>query len=388
MINEAIVKMIIRNIEVIDPDQPKFMGNVVIENGKITGIYKEVADAIPGEYSIDGNGKYLCPGFIDLHFHGARGVDTMDSDADSFAKLSKYCSEFGVTSFYPTTWANSSKHIMQVLESVKQLTHDSPGARLMGIHLEGPYLNPDYRGAQDVKMLSIPLEDDYFKWFETGVVKLVTCAPELPGAADFTKEAIRRNIRISIGHSGASFDQVHQAAEMGVTQATHLFNGMGGIHHREPGTAGGILDDDRIYAQVICDGIHLHPAIIRLIHNVKSSKRTILITDSIIGAGLPDGVFENNGNAIVISNGIARNRSGGLAGSRLTMDVAIKNMMAFTGLPLENVIPMATSTPAEVMGIADRKGRIAPGYDADLVILDQDLRIEKTIVGGRSVYSR
>jgi N-acetylglucosamine-6-phosphate deacetylase len=382
------MKTIICNAEVINPNQRGRIAAVVIEEGKITGVHKDYKKGITHDHIVEANGMYLCPGFIDVHFHGAMAADTMDADATSLHRMSKYCSEHGVTSFYPTTWAAPNKEIQEVLQAVKNLPRHLPGARILGVHLEGPYLSSKFRGAQQEQLLSYPNKEDYFAWFETGVVKLVTCAPELPGATNFIKEAVRQDIRVSIGHSGAAYEQVLKAADMGITQATHLFNGMGGMHHREPGTVGGILDDRRIFVQVICDGIHLHPAVIRLTCSVKTNEKIILITDSIVGAGLVDGVYNNNGNKIVITNEIARTELGSLAGSTLTMDRAIRNMVAFTGYSLEKVIPMATSTPAAAMGIADRKGRIAPGYDADLVILDKDLNIDQTFVGGRSVFIR
>lgn len=382
------MKTIIRNAEILNPYQHGGIATVVIEQGVITGVYENIKDGLLDGLIIDADGKYLCPGFIDVHFHGALGMDTMDAESVSFNGLSKYCAQHGVTSFYPTTWAAPQVTIMKVLTALKSLSKQLSGAQIPGIHLEGPYLSNAFSGAQEIKMMAIPQEKEYQAWFETGMVKLVTCAPELPGASELIQAAIRRGIRVSIGHSGATFDEVQRAADLGVTMATHLFNGMRGLHHREPGTVGGILDDHRLFVQVICDGVHLHPAIIRLAQVIKSSQRTILITDSIIGAGLGDGVFENNGNEIVITDGIARTKTGGLAGSTLSMDRAISNMMAFTGLPLESIIPMATSTPAEAMGIADRKGRIAPGFDADVVIMDKDLKIERTFVGGKLIYTR
>ncbi len=382
------MKTIIRNAEILNPYQHGGMADVVIEQGIITGVYENSKDGLSDDLIIDADGRYLCPGFIDVHFHGALGMDTMDADSVSFNGLSRYCAQHGVTSFYPTTWAAPHEAIMKVLTVVESLPEQLPGAQIPGIHLEGPYLSNAFSGAQDIKMMAMPQEEEYQTWFETGVVKLVTCAPELPGASELIQAAIRRGICVSIGHSGATFDEVQRASDLGATQATHLFNGMRGLHHREPGTVGGILDDHRLFAQIICDGVHLHPAIIRLAQVIKSSQRTILITDSIIGAGLGDGVFENNGNEIIITDGIARTKTGGLAGSTLSMDRAISNMMAFTGLPLESVLPMATSTPAEAMGIADWKGRIAPGFDADLVIMDKDLKIERTFVGGKLIYTR
>jgi len=181
---------------------------------------------------------------------------------------------------------------------------------------------------------------------------------------------------------------VKAAADMGVTQATHLFNGMNGLHHRDPGTAGGILDVDRLLAQVICDGVHLHPAVVRLIFKTKTSSRVALITDSIRGAGLADGMYENRGQSILVKNGVARDTEGRLSGSTLTMDQALRNLITFTACSLEEALSMVTTVPVDEMGMGASKGRLAPGYDADLVFLDKELKVTATMVSGDFVYNR
>jgi N-acetylglucosamine-6-phosphate deacetylase len=258
----------------------------------------------------------------------------------------------------------------------------------LGIHLEGPYLQPEFRGAQAPGAIRNPAEEEYLGWFSSGAVKLVTFAPEIPGGMEFAEAAAAHNVRLAIGHSAATYEQVLLAADAGVTQATHLFNGMAGLHHREPGTVGGILDEERIYTQIICDGIHLHPAVIRLILKAKSASRVILITDSVSGAGLPDGEYEHNGQKFTIRDGSARTPEGGLAGSVVALDQALRNMMMFTGKSLQDTLPMATSTPAEAMGISTSKGRVNEGYDADLVLLDQQYQVDQTLVNGQVVYTR
>lgn len=181
------------------------------------------------------------------------------------------------------------------------------------MHIEGPYINVKYRGAQLQSMIRKPQPEEFKQWFDSGIVKLITCAPEIPGGIEFIKEAVSRDIRISIGHSGATYDQVIEAANNGASQATHLFNGMQGLHHREPGTVGGVLADDRIYAQVISDGVHLHPGVVKIIVQTKSVDKVILITDSIRGAGLSDGDYNQNGQEFSVKEGIARTPEGGLS---------------------------------------------------------------------------
>jgi N-acetylglucosamine-6-phosphate deacetylase len=361
---------------------------VVCENRKIIEVSDSKLRVEKGSIEIEGVGNYLCPGFIDIHFHGAMGVDTMDGKLESLQVMSDYCAKHGVTTFYPTTLAASPDDIMRAIKNVQNSLEKLTGARPEGVHIESPYINSDYKGAQLASAIRNPVKKEYQQWFDTRMVKLITCAPEIPGGMEFIKEAVKNNIRISIGHSGATYEEVIKAAESGATQATHLFNGMLGLHHREPGTVGGILADNRISAQIICDGVHLHPAVVKLIVIAKSTSKVILITDSISGAGLPDGEYSENGFIFTVKDGVARTPEGNLSGSTLSLDEAVRNTIKFTGKPIEEVIPMVTSSPATEMGIATTRGKIKVGYDADLVLVNKQLIVEKTIVNGRVVYSR
>ena len=382
------MKTYISNAVLVTPHVKKNGVTVVIENEKIIEITSAPLRGENGSKLIDATGLLLCPGLIDIHFHGALGKDTMDANLQSLQLLSSYCAEHGVTAFYPTTWAAAPEDILLAINNVKENQSHVSGARVLGVHIEGPYISLKYRGAQLQSMIRNPQAEEFQKWFDSRVVKLITCAPEIPGGMEFIEEAVRKGIRISVGHSGATYDQVIEAADHGATQATHLFNGMQGLHHREPGTVGGALADERIYPQVISDGVHLHPGIVKIIVNAKSVDKVILITDSIRGAGLPDGDYENKGQKFSVRAGIARTPEGGLSGSTLTMDAALKNAMKFTGKPLEEVLSMATSVPAQAMGISVNKGNVVVGGDADLVLLNQELYVEKTLVGGNIVYER
>jgi N-acetylglucosamine-6-phosphate deacetylase len=361
--------------------------NVVIENGKITQISDSPLKPEKGRVQINAKDNYLCPGFIDIHFHGALGKDTMDGEGHSLQVLSNYCAEHGVTTFYPTTWSASTEDIIAAINNVKNNRSALTGAQVPGVHIEGPYINADFRGAQLQSMIRNPTKEEYYQWFESGIVKLITCAPEIAGGMEFIKEATKNGIRISIGHSGATYDQVIEAANCGASQATHLFNGMQGIHHREPGTVGGLLADERIFIQIICDGVHLHPAIVKIIIKAKSASNVILISDSICGAGLPDGDYNQKGQEFYVKDGVARTPEGSLSGSTLALDAAIRNVMTFTGKSIEVIMPMVTSIPAKEMGISQTKGFIKEGYDADLVLLNKQFLVEKTIVDGKVVFS-
>jgi N-acetylglucosamine-6-phosphate deacetylase len=382
------MKTYILNTTLITPNKRIDGMNVVLENGRIIEISDGTIKPETGSLQIDGEDQYLCPGFIDVHFHGAMGKDAMDATPDSLQVLSNYCAEHGVTSFYPTTWAASAEDILMAIHNVKENQKALQAAQAIGVHIEGPYIHVKHKGAQLQSMIRKPSSEEFTRWFDSGVVKLITCAPEIPGGIEFIKEAVQKGIRISIGHSGATYDQVKEAVNCGATQATHLFNGMQGLNHREPGTVGGLLADDRIYAQIICDGVHLHPAIVQIIIKTKTLSKVILITDSIRGTGLPDGEYNHKGQIFSVKDGVARTPEGALSGSTLSLDTAIRNVIQFTGKSIEEVIPMATSVPAHAMGISNTKGYIKTGYDADLVLLNKQLLAEKTFVNGKIVYKR
>jgi N-acetylglucosamine-6-phosphate deacetylase len=382
------MKTYILNANLITQNQIIKGQNVVIENGKIIEINSSLLKTESGSVQIQAKDSFLCPGFIDIHFHGALGKDTMDADIASLQVLSNYCAEHGVTSFYPTTWAARPADIMLAINNVKANQKKLTGAQALGMHIEGPYLNMNFKGAQLQSMIRNPIKKEYREWFDSGVVKLITCAPEITGGMAFIQEAVKQGVRISIGHSGATYEQVIEAADRGASQATHLFNGMHGLHHRDPGTVGGLLDDGRITAQIICDGVHLHPAIVRFTLKTKAASKVILITDSIRGAGLADGYYEHKGQKITVRNGIALTPEGGLSGSTLSMDTAIRNAMKFTGKSISEIIAMATCTPAASMGISNMKGFLQAGYDADLVLLNEQWLVEKTIINGKIIYAR
>jgi N-acetylglucosamine-6-phosphate deacetylase len=272
------------------------------------------------------------------------------------------------------------------IENIKRCPQPNKGAQHLGAHIEGPYLNKEHRGAHPPNQLRKPNPKEYRAWLDTGVVRLITIAPELDGALELFNEGNDRGVKFSIGHSGASYEQVSDYADRGLCQATHVFNGMLGLHHRLPGTVGAVLTDDRIFGQVISDGVHLHPAVVKLIVWCKGKYRTILISDATRATGLRDGDYEAGGLKYVVKQGIARTLEGGLAGSTLTLDVALRNIMSYTGLPFQEVVPMATSVPSEAIGLGGQKGILAPGADADVVIFDQNFIIQYTIISGEIAY--
>jgi N-acetylglucosamine-6-phosphate deacetylase len=361
-------------------------GCLVIDGAHIGGILPAAPPPNTDDVVIDADGMWVAPGLIDVHTHGSAGHDTMHATPEAVRGMARFQAMHGVTSYLPTTVSASSADLRRVVENAPTWSQPEDGAQPMGLHLEGPYLNADHRGAQPAELLRPPDPTEYEAWLDSGVVRLITVAPELPGAMRLIEQGVARSVEFAVGHSGASFEVLAAAADRGLRQATHTFNGMPGLHHREPGTVGGVLADERIYAQVIADGVHVHPAVVRILVRAKGPERVILITDATQAAGLSDGEYELAGQPIRVRHGVARTLAGGLAGSTITLDAALRNIVGFAGVSVPEAVRMATATPAEAMGWGGRKGVLASGADADVVLLDKDLAVQLTMVAGRVVY--
>ena len=380
------MKTIITNGTIVTPQEIITGNTIIVEDRKIAEIIKDVPNLTPQTQVIDAMGGWVAPGLIDIHIHGALGIDTMQATHADIHLIARYLARHGVTSYLLTTWSAEEKRIINTLEKIKSCPQPVDGAQHLGVHVEGPYLNPFYRGAQRLDLIRKPDPKEYSKWFEMDIIRLVTIAPELEGSKELVQSALSHHTEIAIGHSGASYEQVVEAADQGVRQVTHMFNGMAGLHHREPGTLGGCLAEDRLYAQIICDGVHIHPQMVKMAVRAKTPDRTILISDAICGTGLPDGEYLIDGQEMKVVNGIPRTPEGGLSGSTLTLDRAVKNTMEFTGLPINEVLPMATAVPAKAMGWDGQKGTLLPGADADIIILNGSSQVFLTMIGGQVVY--
>jgi N-acetylglucosamine-6-phosphate deacetylase len=358
--------------------------DLVIEGGTISAIAPPVSAAAPD--TIDARGLFVAPGMIDVHVHGGDGHDTMDATPDALYGMARFFARHGVTAYYPTTMTAPPAAILAAVENVRRCPQPMDGAQHLGVHIEGPYLSPKHPGAQPASALRDADPAEYAAWLASGVVRLITAAPERSGVLALIEAGLDQGVEFALGHTDATYAQVIEAADRGVRQATHTFNAMVGLHHREPGTVGGVLADDRLYAQVIVDGIHVHPAVVKVLVRAKGPGRTLLITDAMRAAGLPDGEYDLGGQPITVRGGVARTPGGALAGSTATLDAVLRNVAAFAGLTLAEALPMATSTPAEAMGLAGRKGVLAPGADADVILLDAGGHVRLTMVAGRVVY--
>jgi len=335
--------------------------------------------------------EVVLPGFIDMHIHGAGGSDAMDGTVEAVAHMAAFLPKEGTTSFLPTTMTQSPESIEQALEALHQYSQsdNTPGtADVIGVHLEGPFVNPSKAGAQPVQYIINPDAELFKKWYELSgqTIKQVTLAPEEPGGKELVELLNKEGIISSIGHTGATYQETMEAISLGVSQATHLFNQMTGLHHRDIGAAGASLMNENIYAELIVDGIHVSPEMVELSLKLKGIDRTILITDAMRAKGLSDGKYDLGGQDVFVKGKEARLEDGALAGSILKMNDAVKNIITYTGCSLRDAVQMAAVNPAKQLNIYDRKGSIAAGKDADIVILDDDFQVRTTICRGKIAY--
>ncbi len=359
-------------------------GWLTVRDGLIAafGMGDTPAHAEDGE-SIDLHGATLAPGFIDIHVHGGGGYEAMDATQESLDALSRFYAQQGVTGFLPTTWTASREAITTALTAIADHQISVTGARILGAHVEGPYINPSKPGAQSSLFIRRADLEEFEDWYQTGMIKLVTLAPEFAENLHLVELCTKHGIATSAGHTDATFVQMHDALERGLRATTHTFNAMRPLHHREPGTVGAALMLDRLRCEVIADGVHVHPAMVDLLLRAKSVDGMILITDAVRGAGLPEGAtYTQDGRRVSVRDGSAYLDDGTLAGSTLTMDAALRNLTAFTGLDVAALWPCASLTPARAIGVDNITGSIRTGKQADLVVLSADLNVQMTVICG------
>jgi N-acetylglucosamine-6-phosphate deacetylase len=374
-------------------------GDVVTREGVCRGLDVRVADGVIAEIGrslsrrgpcIEAGGLLVAPGFFDVHVHGAGGAMCESGSPQELLTISDTLARFGTTSFLATMATLPAETLRQAVEAVAAAAGHEQGARIAGIHLEGPYLNPRRAGAQAVPWMRAPSieEIDELQRLSGGRIKLITVAPELEGALPFVSAMRERGVRVSAGHSDATADQMRAAVAAGVTHVTHLFNAMRELHHREPGIVGAALTNDALSTELICDGHHLHPTTVDLALRCKPPGKVVLVSDAVGALGMPEGTYEMFGLRCVISHGCVRLADGGqLAGSCLTLDQAVRNVRAWRPeMPLEALLHCASWAPARVIGVDGAIGTLEPGKRADLTLLNEQLEVVRTFCGGREVW--
>lgn len=377
--------LLIKNVKIIFPESIT-PGSVIIQNNKIYKIFLNHNPKYDGE-TLDGENLYLSPGFIDIHIHGARGFDVMDGTPESLKEISKTILNHGVTSFLPTTMTCPKEEILKALENISlSMKEKSTENNILGVHLEGPFISEKKIGAQNPNYILKPSIENFKQItgdFEE-IIKIVTLAPEIDGATDLIKYLSSKKIRPSIGHTNAKYEEAIDGIKNGISHATHLFNAMTPFSHRDPGSVGAILNSN-ITAECILDGIHIHYASLEIALKIKSSNKIILITDAMSACCMKDGNYSLGGQDVIVKDSVARLNNGSLAGSLLTLDRAVKNIKNNLNIPLNEIIKLLTLNPAKVCNIHLSKGIIKEGYDADLILFDEDINIKHIFVNGKKI---
>lgn len=377
---------------VVTPETVLENATLVASEGRIVEIGSSERVRVPADAEVvDAGGLSVLPGFLDVHIHGGGGADTMDATPDALRAVCRTHARAGTTGLLATTMTQSREKITAALANARAAYEAGPafcpnGARVLGIHLEGPYISPKRAGAQPKEFIRPFDAIEFAGWLDAAgdAMKLLTCAPEEPGGHELIRTARARGIVVSFGHTDADTQQTRGGIEVGAHHATHLFNQMRPLHHREPGPIGVALSDERVRIEVIADGHHLAPEIIRLALRAKGARSVVLITDAMAGAGVGDGVYDLGGLAVTVANGRALLSDGTLAGSVLTMGQAAANVRAWTGLSWTDLARVTSTNVADEMGWTN-KGRLAPHSDADLVFVDDDLAVHATFIGGRRI---
>ena len=381
-------KTVIRG-DVILPDRVLSKGVVEITGEKITDIYAQSDRTWDGQsYFLDYSDHYISPGFIDLHIHGALGRDFMDADMESFNIIGGHLARAGVSGYLATTLSSPFPAILKVIDSVKRSPIFPLVSKPLGVHIEGPFLNVKQCGAQNANFIRGIAEEDIRSLTEAtqGLKIVMTIAPEVENNMRFIHKLRENGIIVAIGHSEATYEQTLEGIRAGISHATHFFNAIPEFHHRDPGIVGAVLESEDVTVELICDGIHVHPASVRLVLGMKRPENICLITDSILAAGLGDGDYILGDVDITVKGEETRLRDGSsLAGSVLTLNKAVKNVLEWTDLSINQVVQMASLNPARVLGLDKDMGSIEKGKYANLTVYDKDFQIKQTYVYGKPV---
>jgi N-acetylglucosamine-6-phosphate deacetylase len=366
-------------------------GRLIIDGTSIADVGAANTIKIPsGAERIDASQLLVGPGFIEPHIHGCGGVDVMDGTYESLNVVSRILARHGTTSFLATTVSSPPQILTTALEKLGALMPRSfDGAQPLGIHLEGPFISAAKRGTHKAVNVFTPDSALLAKWVRAAnnSLRLMTLAPELAGSDELIRVATDSGVVTAMGHSNATFEEAGTAVQRGICYAVHTFNAMRPFSHRDPGIVGEVLTDDRVFAEIIADGIHVAPSVVRLFARAKGKERVLLVTDAISAMDMPDGHYVLGMDTVDVVNGVCRDAEGRLAGSTLTQEIALRNFAGWTGWPLEDALPGLTLNPARALKL-EKKGVLEPGSDADIVVMTKSFQIMKTFVAGRLVFER
>ena len=381
--------LVINNCRIFSAGEPApadAAGWVSVEGGRIQAVGCGAAPEESARKVFDGQGGILCPGFIDIHTHGANGFDFCAGETNALRGMARAKLREGVTTFLPTTLTAPETDIAKAIQAGVTYMENPDFARAPALHIEGPFINPECAGAQNPAYVRDPDWEELRRYADLAPLGIVSLAIEMPGAMAVIRKMRAANIAASAAHTAASFAQLNQARENGLMHLTHFCNQMTGLHHREIGLVGGGLSRNDLQLELICDTIHLCPDMLNLILSVKDIRQLMMITDSVAASWLPDGEFELGGLAVVVKDGAARLKSGALAGSTLRFCDGLRHLVRVTGLPLEQLLFVTGANQARSLGWNDL-GAVKPGYRADLVLLDDDFEPTAVWVGGRERFA-
>ncbi|MEK3854922.1 N-acetylglucosamine-6-phosphate deacetylase [Cytobacillus sp. FSL H8-0458] len=354
------------------------------------GRFASFIDELPTETAkvIDYAGQWIAPGLVDTHIHGFQNHDVMDNDLDGLKAISEGLLSCGVTSFLPTTLTSSTKLLNEVAAMIGEHYTEVKGAKIKGIFLEGPFFTEKHKGAQNKSYFCDPSIEMLDTWQQqsSNLIKKIALAPERQGAAEFIEYAVNNGIAVGLAHSNATYEEAKHAVEKGATIFIHTFNGMSGLHHREPGMAGAALSLSHVFAEIICDGHHVHPAAAKVLMNARSRKETVLISDCMMAGGMPDGRYQLGEFPVEVKDGAARLESESLAGSILRLIDAVRNIVEWGIATPEEAIYMASKAPAASIHLDGECGNIAAGLDADFIVLTPKLELVATFLDGVCRY--
>ena len=375
--------LLIHNARIITESAFIPHGWLLCENGIIRAYAEGMPPSLDDAHdSLNAQGAWLAPAFIDVHVHGAMNAELMDGTPDALATMGAFYAQHGVASYLPTTLSGARDDLLRALRAVATYARQPHEAQIIGVHLEGPYLNVAKCGAQKPEHIRLAHHEEANALLDTGVIRLLSLAPEFEENQWLIAECVARGITSSIAHTNATYEQALHAFALGITHSTHTFNAMTGLHHRLPGVVGAVMGDARVRCELIADLVHVHEGAIRALFAAKGTSGLILITDAMRASGMPDGQYALGEHTVTVADGTATLVNGTLAGSIATYDACVQNFVRVIGKPFDELWQVTSLTPAQAVGVADRKGSIALGKDADLVLLDDALNVRATVILG------